>query len=277
MSLLVFIRGGGDLASGVALRLHRAGLQVMIAELPQPLVVRRSVSYAEAIYRGEVSVEGVVACRAVSLEGAWEILAQEKIPVLVDPQASTLEKIRASSGGETRLVLVDARMTKQSPEASIEAADLVIGLGPGFIAGEHCHAVIETNRGHLLGRIYWQGATQSDTGTPDLVGGRDKERVLRSPAEGILHTYAEIGDHLQKGQLIAEVAGMQVRAPFDGVLRGLLHPGLQVSREVKIGDVDPRNDPHFCTLVSDKSLAIGGSVLEVILSVPEFRPYLWQR
>ncbi|MBN2550352.1 MAG: EF2563 family selenium-dependent molybdenum hydroxylase system protein [Anaerolineales bacterium] len=275
MTLLVFIRGGGDLASGVAWRLHRAGLRVMMAELPQPLVVRRLVSFAEAVYRGEFEVEGLTALRAESVAQAWDILAQGKIPVLVDPQASALESMRASSGSEMPLVLVDARMTKQRPDASLAAADLVIGLGPGFIAGEHCHAVIETSRGHHLGRVYWQGTTQSDTGVPDPVSGHGRERVLRSPAEGLLYTHAEIGDSLQQGQLIAEVAGMPVQAPFDGVLRGLLHPGLQVRRGMKIGDVDPRNDPRFCSLISDKSLAMGGSVLEAILSVSRLRPYLW--
>jgi xanthine dehydrogenase accessory factor len=148
-------------------------------------------------------------------------------------------------------------------------------MGPGFVAGQNCHAVIETHRGHCLGRVIWQGAPETDTGQPDAVVGRSSERVLRAPADGELVALAEIGDHLQAGQAVAQVAGLPVFAPFRGVLRGLIHPGLNVTRGLKIGDVDPRDDPRYCRLVSDKSLAVGGGVLEAILSLPALRPHLW--
>jgi xanthine dehydrogenase accessory factor len=166
-------------------------------------------------------------------------------------------------------------MRKNQPELSRDSAHLYIGLGPGFEAGYNCHAVVETNRGPYLGRVYWQGPAQPDTRLPDPVLGFGAERVLRAPADGVVEAQAEIGDHLREGQLIAEVGGQPVVAPFAGVLRGLIHPGLVVDQGAKIGDVDPRNDPSLCCLVSDKALAVGGGVLEVILSRPNLRPLLW--
>jgi xanthine dehydrogenase accessory factor len=172
--------------------------------------------------------------------------------------------------------LVDGRMRKQPPEADLPSAQLVIGLGPGFIAGENCDAVIETQRGPNLGRVIWQGSPQVDTGVPEGMAPYDQTRVLRAPADGILETLHEIGDQLKAGQPVARVAGKEVLAPFDGMLRGLLHPGLTVQRGLKIGDVDPRFDPLLCTRVSDKALAVAGGVLEAILSRPTLRPHLWE-
>jgi xanthine dehydrogenase accessory factor len=267
-SSIVLIRGGGDLGSGVALRLYHAGLRVVITEQPQPLVVRRSVSFAEAVYQGEFDVEGISARRASSVQDSMEILRQGAIPIVVDPQVEIRKEFQP-------LVLVDARMMKKAPGLGKESARLVVGLGPGFVAGENCHAVVETHRGHTLGRVIWEGSAKKDTGIPDGVLNRRAERVLRAPAEGVLKVFAEIGDILEAGQMIAEVAGVPVEAPFHGVLRGLLHPDLYVKPGQKIGDVDPRADPLYCTLVSDKSLAIGGGVLEAILSIPEIRVDLW--
>ena len=273
MAITILLRGGGDLASGCALRMQRAGLRVVITELAQPLVVRRSVAFAEAVYDGSTIVEGVTARRVKNIERAWQVLAQGEIPVLVDPRAEARETLQPQ-------VIVDARLTKQPPELGMEAAELVIGLGPGFTAGENCHAVVETQRGHNLGRVIWQGTAASDTGIPESIapleaGLAQAERVLRAPADGILHGLAGIGEQLQEGQPVAEVAGIIIYAPFKGVLRGLIHPGLQVWRGLKIGDVDPRNDPLYCWQVSDKALAVGGGVLEAILCIPELRRRLW--
>ena len=272
MAGIVLIRGGGDLASGVALRLHHTGLQVVMTELPQPLVVRRLAAFAEAISQGQTSVEGVVGRRAISLQDASLILAKREIPVLVDPDARVCRDLRPS-------VMVDGRMTKRPPDVGIDAAPLVIGLGPGFVAGENCHAVIETQRGHTMGRVLWQGSAQPDTGVPENLGGSLTyglpERILRAPADGNLQAYASIGDHLDPGQVVAEVSGQPVLAPLRGVLRGLLQPGFAVWRGLKIGDVDPRDDPSYCTLVSDKSLAVAGGVLEAILAQPGIRQLLW--
>jgi len=269
--MLVLIRGGGDLASGVALRLVRAGLRVVISELPQPLAVRRSVAFAEAVYAGQVSVEGLAA-RVVkdptdSLS-VLNVLARQELPVLVDPECKSAFILHPS-------VIVDARMTKRPPERIGYAPQLYIGLGPGFIAGGNCQAVVETRRGHSLGRVLWSGSPDPDTGQPDPVQGQQAGRVLRAPADGELVAHANLGDHLDPGGVIAEVGGKPVAAAFPGVLRGLIHPGLQVTRGLKIGDLDPRDDPKYCTLVSDKALAVGGGVLEAILSRPELRPLMW--
>jgi xanthine dehydrogenase accessory factor len=275
MAMITIIRGGGDLASGVALRLHRAGLKLLVAELPQPLAVRRSVSFGEAVYTGKTEVEGVQAHCVSNLTAALAAIRAGHIAVMVDPHLQVLQGLHQNNTGMELAALVDARMAKRPPDLELQAAPFIVGLGPGFVAGENCHAVIETNRGHNLGRVLWQGSAEPDTGIPESVSSRRSERVLRSPADGILIAHAEIGDHLEPGQLVAEVAGAQILAPFKGVLRGLVHPGIHVAKNLKVGDVDPRDDPSYCALASDKSLAVGGGVLEAILGQPELRRRLW--
>jgi xanthine dehydrogenase accessory factor len=273
MPNIIIIRGGGDLATGVALRLHRAGLKVVITELPQPLAVRRTVAFSEAIYDGMVTVEDVTARRVKHPAEAFDVVASGSIPVLVDPTAVILKTEQAHI-----LALVDARLIKKPSELGMDAAPLVIGLGPGFTAGENCHAVIETSRGHTMGRVYWRGTAATDTGAPE----GDPRRVLRAPADGVLIAHAAIGKHLEERQLIAEVdngtepvEARRILAPLKGVLRGIIRPGSNVTKGLKIGDVDPRDDPLFCFLVSDKSLAVGGGVLEAILTHSSLRPYAW--
>lgn len=266
--MLTMIRGGGDLASGVALRLHRAGLRLAITELPQPLVVRRLVSFAEAVHEGQWTVEDVTARHIEDPDWAVSVWKEDQIPILVDPDLSSLDVLEPH-------VVVDARMRKRPPEMGKEIASLFIGLGPGFEAGVNCHAAVETNRGHNLGRVYWQGAPQEDTGIPGEVAGYRSERVIRAPAAGVLQVEAEIGDVLEEGQLIARVNDSQIKAPFAGALRGLLREGTQVKKGTKVGDVDPRGDPSYSKIVSDKSRAIGGAVLEAILARPDLRPILW--
>lgn len=268
----VIVRGGGDLASGAVLRLWRAGLRVLVLELPQPVVVRRLVAYAEAIYQNTTTVEESRACRVSDLQQARHAVQDGLVPVLVDPQASVLAVLRATGAP---LVLVDGRMTKRPPDLPHPAADFTVGLGPGFTAGENCHAVIETQRGHWLGRVLWAGSAAPDSGQPERVGNFGSERVLRAPAGGCFETQAEIGQRVAAGQLLAQVGGHSLVAPFDGVLRGLLHSGLVVTPGMKVGDLDPRGDLHTCALVSDKALAVGGAVLEAILSRAELRPWLW--
>jgi xanthine dehydrogenase accessory factor len=275
MPVFLVIRGGGDLASGTACRLFRAGLRPIITELPQPLAVRRSVSFAESIYAGSITVEGVTGRKARDLSHALEITRQDEIPVLVDPHAEILQQLTNQGVAGRKIILVDARMKKSMENFTRPPADLVIGLGPGFEAGQNCDAAVETMRGHFLGRVLWQGAPEGDTGVPDTVAGRDNDRVLCAPVGGVLVALAEIGDLLVKKQPVAQVSGMVLRAPFRGVLRGLLRPGITVSKGMKIGDIDPRSDPRFCQLVSDKSLAVGGAVLEAILSRRDLRPFLW--
>ena len=262
---LVLLRGAGDLASGVALRLNRAGIRVVMTELHQPLAVRRAVSFAEAVYEGRHTVEGVEA-RLVKPEEVPALLEAHAIPILVDPEAVIL----LSSFHFP--VVIDARLLKAAPFPLPRAVPFHIGLGPGFQAGVNCHAVIETRRSHTLGRVYWNGTTQPDSGQPE----GDPRRVLRSPADGVLSAKARIGEHVMEGQVVAVIHGQySVVSPLRGVLRGLVRAGLHVTQGLKIGDVDPRDDPSACFLVSDKALAIGGAVLEAILTRDEIREQLW--
>jgi xanthine dehydrogenase accessory factor len=157
-------------------------------------------------------------------------------------------------------------MAKRNIDTTIDQAPLVIALGPGFTAGVDCHAVIETNRGHRLGRVIWQGAAEANTGTPGLVGGKGVERVLRAPVAGIVSWRVDIGDRVREGEIMGDVAGIAIKAPFDGVVRGLIAPGTAVPERLKIGDVDPRGDVEACYTISEKALAIGGGVLEAILT-----------
>lgn len=258
MTPLILIRGGGDLASGVALRLFRVGFQVAILELDKPLAVRRTVSFSEAVYEGTHTVEGVTA-RLVSADQFQVALEAGEIPVLVDPQANILRNQFLTSPRTT--FLVDARLLKSEPEPLAVELPLHIGLGPGFSAGDNCHAVIETRRSHTLGRVYWQGPAQADSGQPE----GDPKRVLRAPVSGNVQPFKEIGELCREGERIASMNGQEIVSPFDGILRGLIHPRVDVPAGMKIGDVDPRNDPTMCRLVSDKALSIGGGVLEAVL------------
>ena len=266
MKDVVLIRGGGDLASGVALRLHRSGMQVVITELDQPLVIRRLVSFAEAIYQEETHFEGVTARKVDGISDIQRTWDERVIPVLVDPECRIINQLETNRPPWLISVLVDARMTKRPPDLGMDSAPLVVGLGPGFIAGDNCHAVIETNRGHFLGRVIWKGSASTNTGVPGGFGSEYQDRVLRSPADGLFQPEREICDQLNQGDKIAEVDGKSIYAPFKGVLRGILYPGLFVQQGFKIGDIDQRDDPRYCTTVSDKSLAVAGGVLEAILA-----------
>ncbi len=267
MPAIILIRGGGDLASGVALRLHRSGLGVVITELAEPLAVRRTVAFAEAVYEKQVTVEGLTA-RAVDdptdTLKVLNILGKGQIPVVVDPDGKSAASLHP-------LAIVDGRMMKQPPERLSHHALLYIGLGPGFQAPGNCHAVVETERGHTLGRVIWEGSAMADTNRPE----GDERRVLRSPVDGQLESEARIGQHFDEGQPIASVGSITIAAPFAGVLRGLLRPGVPARRGMKIGDLDARDDRRLCQLVSDKSLAVGGGVIEALLTRPEIRSKLW--
>jgi xanthine dehydrogenase accessory factor len=259
----ILIRGGGDLATGVAVRLWRAGFHPVVIELGQPLAIRREVSFAEAVYRGAISVEGVQAERAASPLEASSKLAAGIVPVLVDPGAVILEQLDF-------LAVVDARMRKRPPQAP-RPEPFNIGLGPGFTVGQDCDAVVETNRGHALGRVIWEGSAEADTGLPEAVRGYDAERVLRAPLSGELSGGVPIGAILEEGAAVAEVAGQPILAPFRGVLRGLIHDGVRVAAGDKIGDLDPRAVRDYAFQVSDKALAVAGGVLEALLSQPAIR------
>ncbi len=268
MSALILIRGGGDLASGVALRLHLAGLQVVITEIAQPLAVRRTVAFANAVYEEACTVEGVTA-HLVSPDQLHVALDAGEIPVLIDPNAKFLSNALLTNPQSA--IVVDARLIKQPPELLPIRPLLHIGLGPGFTAPADTDAVIETQRGHTLGRVIWDGSASSDTSQPE----GDPRRVLRAPIDGVLNSDASIGEHFELGQRIVTIGDQVITAPFAGILRGLLHPGLMATQGMKIGDLDPRDDSSLCYLVSDKALAVGGGALEAMLSKPEIRAKLW--
>lgn len=264
---LVVVRGGGDLASGAIYRLHQAGFPILVTELAAPLFVRRAVSYGEAVYSGEVMIEGVKARLAENRERIRAFLDEGIIPVVVDPQGEYLRAFKPA-------VIVDARMEKVNLGTNIQDAPVVIGIGPGFSAGLDCHAVIETNRGHHLGRVIVSGSAQSDTGEPGIIEGKSHSRVLRAAVDGHVKAIACIGDHLEAGQAIAALGQETITAPFSGVLRGLMHERVWCVAGMKIGDLDPRAQREACFTISDKSLAVGGGVVEAVLSAPQLRPFL---
>jgi xanthine dehydrogenase accessory factor len=257
--LLVVVKGAGDLASGAIHRLHRAGFSVLATELPQPLALRRTVAFAEAVYTGSITIEGLMGVKAESCEEARMALAlMGTVPVLVDPQGMLWPKLKP-------VALVDGTLAKHNLGTRLTDAPVVIALGPGFEAGVDTHAVIETNRGHNLGRVYLSGRAEDNTGVPGEIGGYAAERLLRAPADGPLEALRAIGDTVSVGEVVATVADMPVTAAISGVLRGLVHEGLEVSRGMKIGDIDPRARREHCFSISDKSRAIAGGALEALL------------
>ena len=263
--MLVKIKGAGDIASGIALRLFRSGFQVVMTDLSRPTAVRRTVCFCEAIVHGSAAVEDVTGVYIPHRGDAqqmrlavMECLESGKIPVLADPEARCLSYL-------TPDVLVDAVLAKKNLGTSITDAPVVIGVGPGFCAGKDCHGVVETNRGHYLGRVITEGSAAPNTGIPGNIGGYTVERVLRSPAEGIFRPVRSITDRVSAGETVAYVGEKPVASRIDGVLRGLLSEGTPVTEGMKCGDVDPRCEKAHCFSVSDKALAVGGGVLEAIL------------
>ena len=259
--MLILIRGAGDIATGIALRLYRAGLQIVMTDLPKPTAIRRTVSFSEAIWKGRTVVENIVA-RKASLEDVAGMLAKGEIPVLADPACLCKESLKPD-------VLVDAILAKRNLGTKITDAPVVIAVGPGFTAGVDCHAVVETMRGHYLGRVIWEGAAQPNTAVPGLIGGYAGERVLRAPAEGIFRQVLEIGAQVQPGDVAGCVGEMPMTCTIGGILRGILPDGTPVTAGMKAGDVDPRCAPEHCLCASDKALAVGGGVLEAILQKTE--------
>ena len=256
--MLVLIRGAGDIATGIALRLYRSGLRVVMTDLPRPTAIRRTVCFSQAIVLGETTVEGVRAVRADTASQALERLAEGAVPVLPDPALTCLTSLRPDA-------LVDAILAKKNLGTHITDAPVVVGVGPGFTAGTDCHAVVETMRGHTLGRVIYDGAALPNTNIPGLIGGYAGERVLRAPADGVFHQILNIGDEVKAGDIAGEVDGQPMRCTIGGVLRGLLADGTSVHKGMKSGDVDPRCRPEYCATASDKALAVGGGVLEAIL------------
>ena len=256
--MLVVIRGAGDIATGVALRLFRAGVRLVLTDLPQPTAIRRTVCFSEAVRLGRARVEGVEALLAHTPRQALELAGQGIVPVLADPEGACIPALRPDG-------VVDAILAKRNLGTRMDMARAVIGVGPGFTAGVDCHAAVETMRGHTLGRVLYSGSPLPDTGVPGVIGGQSAKRVLRAPAEGIFEPCLEIGALVKAGQVAATVNGQPMVCTIDGCLRGLLQGGVPVFRGMKCGDVDPRGNPDSCNYASDKALAVGGGVLEALL------------
>ncbi|MEG3585926.1 MAG: selenium-dependent molybdenum cofactor biosynthesis protein YqeB [Actinomycetota bacterium] len=253
--IIVLVRGGGDLATGVISRLHHSGFPVIVTELETPLAVRRTVSVASAVFEGNLQIEDMEVQLVDSAKEAIEKSHVGLISVMISPG---LPDVNPS-------VVIDARLAKKNIDTQISDADLVIGMGPGFIAGEDCHRVIETKRGHSMGRVIRTGSALEDTGIPESVAGHGANRVLRSPKDGQIIWNVEIGDQIKENQVIGSIEETEILGPFAGIIRGLIHPSVTVKKKMKIGDVDPRISDDW-NQISDKALAVGGGVLEAILS-----------
>ena len=256
--MLIVIRGAGDIATGIALRLWRSGMRTILLDLPHPTAIRRTVCFSQAILYGSWTVEDATAVYAPDAATALALTEEGKISVLADETAACVPQLRPD-------VLVDAILAKQNLGTSMTDAPVVIGVGPGFTAGVDCHAVVETMRGHDLGRVLHIGSAQPNTGLPGNIGGYRAERVLRAPAEGVFEQKREIGDLVRAGEIVGFVGSVPMICQIGGVLRGILPSGTPVYRGMKSGDVDPRGDISYCYRVSDKALAVGGGVLEACL------------
>ena len=267
--IVIGIKGAGEMASAVAWRLYMANFRnLFMMEAPDPLAVRRRVSFCEAVHDGTQTVENVTGIRAQDIDQVQAAWQTWRIPVLVDPQWTMIDRLEPD-------VVIDAILAKKNLGTHRGEARLVIGLGPGFFAGEDVHLVIETNRGHHLGRIITSGPAAPNTGVPGNIGGHTRQRILRAPAAGRFVAFGDIGDRVKAGERVGTVEKATVRAEIDGILRGLIRTGTDVSKGLKIGDIDPRGDEAHCLTISDKAGAIGGSVLEaVIRTFMAPRPFL---
>lgn len=256
----VAIRGAGDIATGVALRLFHAGFKIIMLEVEKPTVIRRSVAFAQAIFDGEMVVEGVTAKRVASADEAITVAESGVIPVLVDPLCDAMNRLKPGC-------VVDAILAKENLGTRRDMAPITIALGPGFTAGKDCHAVIETNRGHWLGQVIYAGCAQENTGIPGNIMGHTARRVIRAPVAGIMRGCVQLGDLVSEGEVIAYIGETAIEAPLAGMVRGLLNDGLAVSGGFKIGDIDPRGASADFNSVSDKARAIGGGVLEAVMTL----------
>lgn len=256
---LIVIRGAGEMASGTAHRLHRAGYSIIMTELPRPLAVRRTVAFAQAVFDGAYNVEEIQGQSTESLAEAMEFCREGKVAIFVgDIRGEALKNLKP-------VALVDATLAKENLGTEIDEAPVVIGLGPGFTAGIDVHAVVETNRGHDMGRVLYWGSAQDNTGNPGDIGGYTLERVLKAPVDGVFSSPRQIGETIAAGEVFGHVGSCEIPAAVSGIVRGLLMPGTQVRAGTKLGDIDPRNIEAYCRTISEKARAIAGGVLEALL------------
>lgn len=262
--MLILIKGAGDLATGVGYRLHQCGFSVVMTEIAQPTTVRCTVAFSTAVYQGFATVEGVTARRADTPAEIAQVLSQGEIPVAVDPEGTLVHTLTPGA-------IIDAIIAKRNLGTRISDAPVVIALGPGFCAGVDCHAVVETKRGHDLGRVLYQGQAIPNTGVPGIIEGVGAERVIRACRDGIWKPLVQIRQLVQAGDPVATVEGEPVLASISGVVRGLLPEGTPVHRGMKAGDIDPRGILEYCDTISDKARAIAGGTLEALMHL------LWER
>ena len=256
---LVIVRGGGDIATGSIQKLYRAGFKVLVLEIEKPSAIRREVAFCEAIYEKEMTIEGVTAKLCNSIEDIEKVWNEKKIPILIDSTGESIYKLKPQ-------VVIDGILAKKNYGTNREMASITIGLGPGFTAGEDVDVVIETMRGHNLGKLIFEGKPMANTGIPGIIKGIGKERVIYSPCAGVVKNICKIGDMVEKNQVIATVDGVDVLATISGVLRGLIREGYEVPEKFKMADIDPREEEQAnCFTISDKARAIGGAVLEAVL------------
>ena len=263
MENLIVVRGGGDIATGTIYRLYQCGFQVLVLEIPNPSAIRRNVAFSVAVYQGQQMVEDVTCFLAENLKDAVSMLEEGKLVMLVDPDGESIRRLNP-------MAVVDGILAKKNLGTNKDMADITVALGPGFEAGKDVDAVIETMRGHSLGRVIYQGKAMKNTGVPGVIGGYAKERVIHSPAEGKLKNVKKITDTVNQGDIIAVIEtgeeSIPVIATIDGLLRGLIRDGYPVTKGFKIADIDPRTDEYEnCFTISDKARCIAGGVLEAIL------------
>lgn len=256
--MLVLIKGAGDLATGVAHRLKRCGFDVVMTEIEEPTTVRRTVAFSQAVYDCKVEVEGVKATLVKDIQMIRENIDNGVISVIVDKDENIIEVLKPD-------IVVDAIVAKKNTGTSIDDAPIVIALGPGFEAGVDCDLVIETKRGHYLGRVITKGKAIPNTGVPGNIGGHTVGRIIRATSDGIINPVSEIGDYVEEGQVVAYIDKIPVYASISGIVRGMLQGGIEVFEGMKSGDIDPRCKKEHCFTISDKARSIGGGVLEGIL------------
>lgn len=256
--MIVLIKGAGDLATGIAYRLKKSGFDIVMTEIDNPTTVRRTVAFSQAIFDNEIEIEGIKGIKVNNINEIHKEIKKGNIPIIIDKEANIIKKLKPK-------VIVDAIIAKKNLGTSINDAPIVIGVGPGFEAKKDCHLVIETKRGHYLGKVIEEGSAIPNTGIPGNIGGYTKERIIRASSNGKIRPVVKIGDYVKKGEVIAYIDGVEVVAEIDGIVRGMLQEGIEVFKGMKSGDIDPRCEKDHCFTISDKARSIGGGVLEAIM------------
>ena len=256
--MMVLIKGAGDLATGIAYRLKKSGFDIVMTEIHKPTTVRRTVAFSQAVFDNEIVIEGIKGVKVNNINEIYEEIREGNIPIIIDENAEIIKELRPD-------VVVDAIIAKKNLGTSIEDAPIVIGVGPGFEAKVDCHLVVETKRGHYLGKVIEEGSAIPNTGVPGNIGGYTKERIIRASSNGKIKPVVAIGDFVKKRDIVAYIDGIEVLAEIDGIVRGMLQEGIEVFKGMKSGDIDPRCEKDNCFTISDKARSIGGGVLEAIM------------